>query len=68
MVEEAEEYAEEDRVLRERFDSQNGLESYAYNLKTILEGDTPNMPADNKKELFDMINETLDWIAGSLQG
>ena len=62
MVEEAEEYAEEDRVLRERVDSRNGLEAYAYNLKTSLEGDTPNMPADNKKELFDMIDETLDWI------
>ena len=40
----------------------NGLEAYAYNLKTSLEGDTPNMPADNTKELFDMIDGTLDWI------
>ena len=33
MVEEAEKYAEEDKATRERIESRNGLENYAYSLK-----------------------------------
>lgn len=64
MVNEAEEYAEEDRRLRERIESRNGLESYLYSLKNTLE-DAPNsdtLSAEDKKELHDMIDETLDWM------
>jgi heat shock protein 5 len=67
MVREAEEYAEEDKKVKERIDSQNGLESYLYNLKNTLNGDDESGAADNlsaadKKELEDMIDETLDWM------
>merc|ERR1712075_29027 len=37
MVEEAEEFAEEDKLMKEKIDKRNGLESYAYNLKNTLE-------------------------------
>merc|ERR1712241_86985 len=33
MVREAEEYAEEDKKVKDRIDAKNGLESYLYNLK-----------------------------------
>ena len=62
MLEESEEYAEEDRVLRERVDSRNGLESYVYNLKHSLDAETLNMPVESKKELLDVIDDTLDWM------
>jgi len=67
MVREAEEYAEEDKKVKERIDSKNGLESYLYNLKNTLNGDDESGAADNlsasdKKELEDMIDETLDWM------
>ena len=39
MVQEAEQYAEEDRKVKERIDARNGLESYLYNLKNTLEDD-----------------------------
>merc|ERR1712232_301204 len=39
MVQEAEQYAEEDRKVEERIDARNGLESYLYNLKNTLEDD-----------------------------
>lgn len=64
MVNEAEEYAEEDRRLRERIESRNGLESYLYNLKNTLE-DAPNsetLSAQDKEQLHSIIDETLDWI------
>ena len=39
MVKEAEQFAEEDRKVKERIDARNGLESYLYNLKNTLEDD-----------------------------
>ena len=64
MVKEAEEYAEEDKIIKDRIDSRNGLESYLYNLKNSMEDDTRsnNVSVEDKKELQDMIDETLDWM------
>merc|ERR1712025_1282026 len=42
MVQEAEQYAEEDRIIKERIDARNGFESYVYNLKNQLEDDENN--------------------------
>merc|ERR1711920_637807 len=66
MVQEAEAHAEEDKKVKERIDARNGLESYLYNLKNTLEDDekgvADNISAEDKKELQDMIDETLDWM------
>ena len=66
MVKEAEEFAEEDKKVKDRIDARNGLESYLYNLKNTLEDDekgiSDNISAEDKKELQDMIDETLDWM------
>merc|ERR1712013_951085 len=66
MVKEAEQYAEEDKKVKERIDSRNGLESYLYNLKNTLEdeekGLADKISAEDKKELQDMIDESLDWM------
>ena len=66
MVREAEEFAEEDKKVKERIDARNGLESYLYNLKNTLDDDekglADQLSAEDKKELTDMIDETLDWM------
>merc|ERR1719287_80917 len=66
MVKEAEDYAEEDKKIKERIDARNGLESYLYNLKNTLEDDekgvADNISAEDKKELQDLLDETLDWM------
>jgi len=66
MVREAEQYAEEDKNVKERIDARNGLESYVYNLKNQLEDDenglAEKISQEDKKELQDMIDETLDWM------
>mmetsp|Transcript_824 Transcript_824/g.1303 ORF Transcript_824/g.1303 Transcript_824/m.1303 type:complete len:508 (+) Transcript_824:146-1669(+) len=64
MVQEAEEFAEEDRMVKERIDAKNGLESYLYNLKNTLNDDEKevNLSAGDKKELEDIIDEALDWM------
>merc|ERR1712113_897899 len=66
MVREAEEYADEDRQVKERIDARNGLESYLYNLKNTLDdaekGVADNISPGDKKELQDVIDEVLDWM------
>lgn len=66
MVREAEEFAEEDKKVKDRIDARNGLESYVYNLKNQLEDDekglADKLSPEDKKELQDMIDETLDWM------
>lgn len=64
LVKEAAKYAEEDSKMKERIDARNGLESYLYNLKNTLDDDrTSNgLSAADKKELQDMVDETLDWM------
>jgi len=66
MVKEAELYADEDKKVKERIDAKNGLESYLYNLKNQLEdeekGIADKISAGDKKELQDLVDETLDWL------
>mmetsp|Transcript_18460 Transcript_18460/g.38448 ORF Transcript_18460/g.38448 Transcript_18460/m.38448 type:complete len:656 (+) Transcript_18460:68-2035(+) len=66
MVREAEEFAEEDKKVKERIDARNGLESFLYNLKNTLEDDEKGLAdkvsAEDKQELTDAIDEVLDWL------
>merc|ERR1712070_1142901 len=49
MVQEAEQFAQEDAKVKERIDAKNGLESYLYNLKNTLD--------DDEKGLADKLSE-----------
>jgi molecular chaperone DnaK (HSP70) len=61
MIEEAEQSAKEDCMVKEQMDARSRLKSYLYNLKNKLEGQDSNIIlANNKKELFDLVDKTLD--------
>jgi len=66
MIREAEEFEEEDRKIKERVDAFNGLESYVHNLKNQVEDDekglADKLSLEEKKELGDLIEDTLDWM------
>jgi heat shock protein 5 len=66
MVEEAEEFAEEDAMMRERVDAKNGLESYCYQLKNMLEdedaGVVDKLSEDDIEKINDKVDEVLDWL------
>merc|ERR1712106_9647 len=66
MVREAEEFADEDKLVKERIDARNGLESFVYNLKNTLDDDdkgvADKISPEDMKELQDLIDETLDWM------
>jgi len=65
MVEEAEEFAEEDRKIKERVDARNSLETYAYNMKnTISDSDklADKLEEDDKNTIEEAVKEALDWL------
>ena len=66
MVQEAEEFAEEDKKVQGRITAKNGLESYLYNLKNTLDDDekgiSDKIDEAEKNELVSVIDEALDWL------
>lgn len=54
MVQDAEEYSEVDRLVKERTEARNSLESYLYNIKNVLDdqdGGVASKISDADKEV-----------------
>ena len=66
MVQEAEEFAEEDKKTKERIDGRNGLEGYCYNLKNMLEdeekGISDKISEEDKETIEEAVKEALEWL------
>merc|ERR1719231_128449 len=65
MIREAEEFAEEDKLIKERVDARNSLETYAYNMKSQI-GDSDKLAdkieEDDKETIEEALREALDWL------
>lgn len=66
MVQEAEEFAEEDKRTKQKVDARNALEGYCYNLKNSLEdeekGIADKISEEEKESLEEAIKEALEWL------
>ena len=65
MVQEAEEFAEEDKAQREKIEARNSLENYAVSLKNQVndeEGLGGKIDEDDKETLLEAVKETTDWL------
>jgi heat shock protein 5 len=65
MVAEAEQYAEEDKAVRERIEARNSLENYAFSLKNQAndaEGLGGKIEEDDKQTLLEAVKETQEWL------
>jgi heat shock protein 5 len=67
MVREAEEFADEDKAMKERVDARNGLEGYAYQIKNMLDdssekGVGDKISDDDKETINEAVQEVLDWL------
>ncbi|XP_057512984.1 luminal-binding protein 5-like [Actinidia eriantha] len=65
MVKEAEEFAEEDRKVKERIDARNKLETYIYNMKSTVNdkdklGD--KIDSDDKERIEGVLKDALEWL------
>ena len=58
MVQEAEEFAEEDKVLKEKIDKRNSLESFAYNVRNTEK----DLGEEDVEVLETAVQDVLDWL------
>ncbi|KAF9342399.1 ATPase with role in protein import into the ER, partial [Mortierella sp. NVP85] len=65
MVMEAEQFANEDRLIKERIESKNVLENYLYGVKTQVTDDSQlgsKISAEDKKTILDEVNKQISWL------
>ena len=67
MCKDAEKYAESDRLAKERVESKNALENYAYSMKNTMneEKTAALIPEDDKKKVQDACQEAIQWLDGA---
>ncbi|KAI3978291.1 hypothetical protein MKX01_013089 [Papaver californicum] len=65
MVKEAEDFAEEDKKVKEKIDARNSLESYVYNMKTQVNDKdklADKLESDEKEKVEAAVKEALEWL------
>ena len=65
MLKDAEEFAEQDKLAKEKIDSKNSLESYIYSMKNSVEDPEKlanKLDDSEKKTIKDALKETQEWL------
>ena len=64
MVQEAEEFAEEDKRTKERIDGRNSLEGYCYQLKNTLDSEEKplDISEEDRETIEEAVKEALEWL------
>jgi len=63
MVDEANQYSEQDKLNKEKVEAKNSLESYCYNLKNSVEGElSSKLEEADKNSILTKVNEVIDWF------
>jgi L1 cell adhesion molecule like protein len=64
MVEEADRQKESDEAFRKRLNAKNGLENYAYSVRSAVKEEpvASKLDANDKSELEKAVDETIKWI------
>jgi len=68
LIKEAEKFAEEDRLVKERVEAKNELEQYAYSLKRQVEDKDQlggKISDDDKRKISEVVDEKLNWLKES---
>ena len=68
MLKEAEEFAEEDKRVKETVEAKGKLESYAYQLKRQINDKDQlgkNISEEDKEAIEKVVDEKLEWLEGS---
>ncbi|KAF9616421.1 hypothetical protein IFM89_029675 [Coptis chinensis] len=65
MVQEAEEFAEEDKKVKEKIDARNSLETYIYNMKNQI-NDKDKLESEENEKIETVVKEALEWPQLSL--
>jgi heat shock protein 5 len=65
MIRDAEKFAEQDKVLKEKIDAKNSLENYIYTMRNTIEDKeklAEKIDAGDKDKIKEALNEASDWL------
>ena len=62
MIEDAERFAEEDRLAKERVECKNDLEKYAFTLQKKIKKTVGKVPEKDRNKIMTRIEEVLKWL------
>ena len=65
MIKDAEKFAEEDKVLKEKIDAKNSLENYIYTMRNTIEDKeklADKIEDSDKETIKDALTEAQDWL------
>merc|ERR1712227_1012001 len=71
MIKEAEQFAEEDKLAKERIGARNAFDGYIHSMKSAVEGSGDNkglgekMDEDEKETIDDAIKDGQDWLSSN---
>jgi len=66
MLQEAEEFAEQDKLAKERIDAKNSFESYVYSMRNTIDDNEKlgsKISDDDKETIKDALKEAQDWLS-----
>merc|ERR1711918_228861 len=63
-VQEAEQFADEDKVMQEKIEAKNGLENYAYSMRNTLDDEKvkDKFEEADKTAIEDKVKEIIEWL------
>merc|ERR1712054_480760 len=70
MIREAEEFAEEDKLMKETIDARNKLEGFAYNMRNQVTDEEKlgdKLDEDDKQTILDAIDEAIEFLEDNLE-
>ena len=62
MVQEAEQYKEQDDKMKAQIDAKNELESYTYQLKSAASDDKNSLEKEDRDKLQEKVDEVMKWL------
>merc|ERR1712083_73450 len=71
MLQEAEQWAEQDKEQKEKIDARNELEQYSYTLKRQLEDKDQlggKISEEDKEKILEIVTDKLDWLKENEEG
>jgi len=71
MISEAEKFADQDKIAKERIDAKNAFESYIYSMKNTIEDPEKlanKISEEDKSAIKDAVSESQTWLDSNQQG
>ena len=65
MIKDAEKFAEQDKIIREKLDAKNALEQYIYTMRSTVEDKdklADKLESDDKYKIKEALDEAQSWL------